>query len=284
MKKAKESLQDDPTFKRKKFQFDHVWPILKNAEKWLDNAAPHAAKPRRRKESSEGSQTDSRTTETSENPSFFVDLNADEDEQEYINDELVSQERPIGTKMAKMRRKAVEEKKKGYEKIIADNQAIKELLQKNMLEKSSFASKMEQYTSNKLNIQRQRDEDKIMLTSLDSITDPMDREFLKMRKTEIMQRKAREAQSQGMPPTFGYGNFNNLNQFQSGSEATFHSGNFGSTFPFGFRGTDGYGGASHTGGSSQFDTSGELVPEVNQSGRFGRNDGYDGTDANLPEY
>lgn len=67
-----------------------------------------------------------------------------------------------------------------------------------------------------------------MLTSLDSITDPTDREFLKMRKIEVMQRRAREAQLQGSPPmTFGYGNFSNLNQFQGGSQATFHYGNFG---------------------------------------------------------
>ena len=49
-----------------------------------------------------------------------------------------------------------------YDKIIADSWAIKELFKKNMLEKTSFASKIEQYTLNKLNIQRQCDEDKIM--------------------------------------------------------------------------------------------------------------------------
>ncbi|KAM5554503.1 hypothetical protein ABKV19_022739 [Rosa sericea] len=287
-KKAKESLLDDSTYKKKKFQFDHVWPILKNAEKWLDNAAMTVPKPRRRKESSEGSQSGSRTSRTSDTLSFSVDLNADGDEQEYINDEVASHDRPMGTRMAKMKRKATDEKKKNYEKIMADNQAIKELLEKSMMERSSFASKFDHYTSSKLDIQRQREENKIMLTNLDSITDPTDREFLKMRKAEVMQRRARESQSQGSPPTtFGYGNFSNLNQFQSGSEATFHSGNFGSPLQFssGFGGSGGSGGVPHAGGSSGFGTSsGGGVPQYNESGGFGTSDGYGGSDANLPEY
>ncbi|KAM5572164.1 hypothetical protein ABKV19_012298, partial [Rosa sericea] len=54
----------------------------------------------------------------------------------------------------------------------------------------------EEYASQKLAIQRQREESKIMLTSLDSITDPEGREYLRMKKAEIMERRARESQLQ----------------------------------------------------------------------------------------
>ena len=58
-----------------------------------------------------------------------------------------------------------------------DNNAIKELLEKSLQDRTSFASKFELYTSNKLDIARQREENKIMFTNLDSITDSIDREF-----------------------------------------------------------------------------------------------------------
>ena len=140
-KKAKEALLDDVTYTKKKFQFDHVWPILKDAEKWLDNGVAHVPKPRRRKDSSEGSQSGSLTSKSSTTSSIYVDLNADEDEEEYINDEVGSVNRPTGTKAAKMKRKVTDEKKKIADKIIEENRAIKELLEKSLQDRTSFASK-----------------------------------------------------------------------------------------------------------------------------------------------
>ena len=76
-----------------------------------------------------------------------------------------------------------------------------------MSDRSSFSAKHEQYVATKLEIQRQREESKIMLTSLDSIADPKDREYFEMRKNEIRQRKARESQQRQSSTTFGYENF-----------------------------------------------------------------------------
>ena len=156
-------------------------------------------------------------------------MNEDEDEQEYINDEIPSLDRPIGTKAAKMKRKANNEKKTITDKIIADNRTIKELLEKSLLDRTSLASKIEHYTSNKLDIQRRRDENKIMLTNLDSITNPIDHEFIQMRKAEVMQRRAYESHVQeSQQTTFDYGTCSNLNQFQGGCQVTFDSINFDS--------------------------------------------------------
>lgn len=120
-----------------------MWPILKDAEKWIDNGAIHVPKPRWRNDSSEGSQSGSRTSKSFAIPSVCVDLNADEDEEEYINDEVGTINRPTGTKAAKIRRKVIDEKKKIADKIMEDNQAIKELLEKSLQDRTSFASKFE---------------------------------------------------------------------------------------------------------------------------------------------
>ena len=98
-----------------------------------------------------------------------------------------------------------------------------------MLERNSaFTVKHEQYSSQILAIQREREENKIMLTSLDTITDPEGREYLRSRKAEIMERRAR--QSRQPPVASGFGNFNNINQFQGGSQGPFNSRNFASPF------------------------------------------------------
>ncbi|XP_004309421.1 PREDICTED: uncharacterized protein LOC101314716 [Fragaria vesca subsp. vesca] len=80
--KAKQILLDDPNFTKKKLQFDHVWHILKDAEKWADT---------------------------------------DEDEQELYNDELDTSRRPIGVKKAKLKRKEANEQTKIAKQIRESN-------------------------------------------------------------------------------------------------------------------------------------------------------------------
>ena len=69
-----------------------------------------------------------------------------------------------------------------------------------------------------------------MLTSLDTITNPEGCEYLRLRKVEIMERRAR--QSRQPPVASSFGNFNNINQFQGGSQGPFNSGNFANPFQF----------------------------------------------------
>ena len=88
-----------------------------------------------------------------------------------------------------------------------------------MSDRCAFSAKHEQYAATKLEIQRQREENKIMLMSLDSISDPKDREYFEMRKNEITQRRARESQQQQSTMTFGYNNFANMNMFQGDTQA-----------------------------------------------------------------
>ena len=95
-----------------------------------------------------------------------------------------------------------------------------------------------------------------MLTSMDSIRDPEGREYLRLKKAEIMERRARHSQQQQSTATFGFGNFGNMNQFEGGSHGTFNASKFASPFQFpsgmnGYGdhhgGTAGYGGVPHYG-------------------------------------
>jgi hypothetical protein len=146
-----------------------------------------------------------------------------------------------------------------------------------MSERNNFSAKPDQYATQKLAIQRQHEERKIMLTNLDTISDATDREYLRMRKAEIMELRTRESQLQQSSGVFGYGNFNNLNQFQGGSQGNFNSSNFfGSPlqFPSGFGGSGGYEGVPHYGTSGGSGT----------SGGHGGNVGDGRSDNSLPEY
>lgn len=69
-----------------------------------------------------------------------------------------------------------------------------------------------------------------MLTSLDSITDQEEHEYLRMKKAEIMGKMTWQSKQQQSPSSFGYGNFNNTNQFQAGLQVTFNSCNFANSF------------------------------------------------------
>ncbi|XP_040363995.1 keratin, type I cytoskeletal 9 isoform X1 [Rosa chinensis] len=278
---AKQHLLDDPNYTKKKLQFDHVWPILKDAEKWTDNGRS-STKPRQKNYSSEGYESTSRTSQSSGTLPFDIDLNADEDEQELFSDELASPHRPIGVKKANLKRKELNEKSKIAQQVKESNQELKELLEKSLLERNVFSSKHEEYASQTFAIQRQREESKIMLTSLDSITDPEGREYLRMKKNEIMERRARESQLQQSPATFGYGNFGYGQHYGGGS------GGYGQHYG----GTAGYGEIPHYGGSGGSGTSGAHAgvqqfggsSGSNTHGGYGGMPEHGGSNDSLPEY
>lgn len=70
--------------------------------------------------------------------------------------------------------KATEEKKKSYDMADIDKLAKSYLKENSMLE-NNLRLQDEHYTSNKLNIQYQPNEYKIMPPSFDTITDPINR-------------------------------------------------------------------------------------------------------------
>nr|XP_011463646.1 PREDICTED: heterogeneous nuclear ribonucleoproteins A2/B1-like [Fragaria vesca subsp. vesca] len=271
---------------------------VKNMNQHLDTDRS-STRPRQRNDSSEEYESASRTSQSLGTLPFDVDLNVDEDEQELYNDELGTSRRPIGVKKAKLKSKEANEQAKIAKQIRESNQELKELFEKSLLERNAFTVKHEQYSSQILAIQREREENKIMLTSLDTITDPEEREYLRSRKAEIMERRAR--QSRQPPTTSSFGNFNNINQFQGGSQGPFNSGNFASQFQFpttfgGYGnhhgGGAGYGGVPHYGGSDGSRTSDAQggVPQFRDSGGSKTYSGYGlmpvhgRDDDDLPDY
>ncbi|KAL5832636.1 hypothetical protein ACOSQ3_016310 [Xanthoceras sorbifolium] len=80
--RAKVLFSEEKEYKLKRFQFDHVWPILKDIEKWMDNGSIQMSKQGRKSNGFEGSQLEeSPIWKTSRASSSFIDLNAKEDEE-----------------------------------------------------------------------------------------------------------------------------------------------------------------------------------------------------------
>lgn len=84
---------------RRRQGFDHVWPILKDAEKWLDPLRKETTK----RHHSDGYQAGSPISAPPGTQSS-TDLNAGEDFQPEVSSNVDSSGRPTGIKKEKMRR------------------------------------------------------------------------------------------------------------------------------------------------------------------------------------
>ena len=102
---AKVLLAQDLNFK-KGFKFDHIWPLLKDIEKYADSSSTQTPGSRKRSNWNEVSQSDSNKGEESIGASSFsIDLNADFENEDQFNDNNDTVERPTGRKKEKMKKK-----------------------------------------------------------------------------------------------------------------------------------------------------------------------------------
>ncbi|KAK3183829.1 hypothetical protein Dsin_031115 [Dipteronia sinensis] len=178
MNQAKILLAQDNKYKYG-FKFEHVWHILKDMQKFVDNDIATLVS---RRESSHfvSSQEDSLTPEspTMAYPRLFsFSLNITSDDGGGS-----SSQRPIGVKKAKFKRRAEEKNSTICDTLKEGQQQIMELR-----------------------------ETKIVMMDLNIITDPMKREFVKQQQLKIMTKHAWQ-QDQGSQNTSGsFGDFfNNL--------------------------------------------------------------------------
>lgn len=237
MNRAKALLMEDKKYERVGFQFEHVWPILKDQEKWMDNANIDVITQRGRNNFFDESQSqESPTAKSSSMSSFAVDLNTDEDDFGANFGNTTSSSRPVGRNKEKMKRKQDDEKKKLME-MLQKNSELLESYQANYLGKKeklighfeSHAKARDDLARQKLNFRREREETRIMEKDLNSIYDPNEREYWRSRKAEIMENRARHLEMQRSSANNIHGNFNISEQFQGGSSGGINIGfnNFG---------------------------------------------------------
>ncbi|KAL5854502.1 hypothetical protein ACOSQ4_004304 [Xanthoceras sorbifolium] len=219
LNQAKALLAQDPKFK-KGFKFDHMWPLLKDTEKFADVNTDHTPSRRKRNECNDVSQSDS-TKSTPGASSFCIDLNADFESEEQINDNNDPFERPVGRKKEKMKRKQVDEVTQFYKSFKEENQEMKGIFKesndrlqesKTMIEKNYELQLLRAQNEVKnIELKERCREDKFLLKDVNSIEDPMLREAFRKEQMNIYERRARDRQSQG-----GIESSNTFNQYFGG--------------------------------------------------------------------
>ncbi|KAL5741765.1 hypothetical protein ACOSP7_028497 [Xanthoceras sorbifolium] len=205
LNQAKALLAQDPKFK-KGFKFDHMWPLLKDTEKFADVNTDH---------------TLNSTKSTPGASSFCIDLNADFESEEQINDNNDPFKRPVGRKKEKMKRKQVDEVTQFYKSFKEENQEMKGIFKesndclqesKTMIEKNYELQLLRAQNEVKnIELKERCREDKFLLKDVNSIEDPMLREVFRKEQMNIYERRARDRQSQG-----GIESSNTFNQYFGG--------------------------------------------------------------------
>ncbi|KAK3221840.1 hypothetical protein Dsin_008865 [Dipteronia sinensis] len=199
MNQVKILLAQDNKYKHG-FKFDYVWPILKDMQKFTNNDTATSAFQRESGHfvsSQEDSPTPESPTMASPGLSLFS-LNITSDDVEGS-----SSQRPIGVKKAKFERRVEEQNSAFCDTLKEGQQQFMEVFKQNAGER--------QRTNDILERKVECRETKIVMMDLNTITDPMKREFVKQQQLKIMVKQARQ-QSQGSQYTSGsFGDFfNNL--------------------------------------------------------------------------
>ena len=197
MIQAKMLLAQDKSYE-KGFKFDHVWPILKDIENFIDNF--NSAEVFQRQTGRFVSQESE--TPTSKSPqSVPCEMSSNSLN---INDENIggsSAQRPIGVKKAKFKRKNDKEVLNSFETIQEENRQLAAIFNRgNSARVQNYEIQMK-----KLALAEYREDNKILFKDLNSITDPSLREFFQNEQSRIMQKRAQQQ---------GQGSQNNSSSFQ----------------------------------------------------------------------
>ncbi|KAF8380827.1 hypothetical protein HHK36_028321 [Tetracentron sinense] len=179
----------------------------------------------------EGSQTRTPISRSPETPST-VDLNADEDEQTPIEVCADSSGQPMGRKKEKMRKRLAADKSALIAGMFQENHAILETFKRGEIKRNERLAQMDNDATirynvmmlqaenkrNKLQLRREKQEREFMEKDLNSISDPIEREYFRDKKLEIVEKGARDSQVGGSSATFNHDDFNSFSQYQGGYE------------------------------------------------------------------
>ena len=171
--RAKILLMQDANYK-KGFKFDHVWNIMKDFQKFKDDATIARQVYQKQTSNYVSSESDNPISNSyqPESPglsSFPINLNDD-------NIGGSSSDRPIGVKKAKAKRKMEEENSSLKE----ENIKLFEMLKKSHEDRHiafNIEEKKIEIENKKLALKAEREDNRIMSIDLDQITDPNRRAF-----------------------------------------------------------------------------------------------------------
>ncbi|KAL1188068.1 hypothetical protein V5N11_000501 [Cardamine amara subsp. amara] len=159
--------------KYKKFNFDHVWPILKDIEKFLNNHTSRATAFQEEGRNVISSSSFQDESSLSSGMNSF-DLNTNSEETTFN----LSQ-RLIGMKKAKRKQQS----DKQFKQMMEQNDKLIKAIAKG-------TSKRNEIQRQKVEVQRMKQEHKILFADLNSITDPASRAYIENQRAIILSRRA----------------------------------------------------------------------------------------------
>ncbi|KAK4737340.1 hypothetical protein R3W88_001037 [Solanum pinnatisectum] len=154
----------EPTYK-KGFKFDHVWNLMKDFE---NPTSPIVSSPNL--------------------SSFSLNLN------ENFSDHT-SSERPIGVKKSKLKRSKDEGLSSAMKLFETENNRLGKMLSESATSKQQDGERLDRYIKAK----EFRDETKILMKNLETISDPNVREYLQREQQRILEKRNRQSQPQSQP-------------------------------------------------------------------------------------
>ncbi|XP_073120858.1 uncharacterized protein [Henckelia pumila] len=201
----------DPNYS-KGFKFDHVWPILKDLEKFSSDIHPSSFETQTKFTNLDSSQSETHTPETQLSGSeglnsFTINLSSDEN----VGD--TSSDRPIGVKKAKLKKKKEENiaellstMKQGHRNLVEVLQqgsaSLQQTYDMKMLELHNNALKLENQKS-KIEARKQQvalaalqEENRVLYMDLSTIGDPESREIVRAERAKIMQKRKQSSEQQ----------------------------------------------------------------------------------------
>ncbi|KAL5756357.1 hypothetical protein ACOSQ2_021103 [Xanthoceras sorbifolium] len=221
LNRAKALLAEDQNFK-KGFKFDHVWPLLKDTEKYTYNIMITPSRRNRNDCTNEALQSSSPSSKSPRESSFCVDLNADFEREDPIHNNSDSFGRPAGVKKEKTKKKQGEEMIQFCKSMKEENKQLTSMFKESKACMQETQSLMQndyqlqllraQNEAKKLELRERCEENKILERDVDSINDPMIRDALRSEQMRIYAKRARDQQFEG-----GSGSSNTFSQFFGGS-------------------------------------------------------------------
>ncbi|KAG5625128.1 hypothetical protein H5410_010346 [Solanum commersonii] len=168
---AKMLLMQEPTYK-KGFKFDHVWNLMKDFEKFKDiDIGKKKVQGQGSTLQSSESEVPSPTSPIVSSPnlsSFSLNLN------ENFSGHYTSSERPIGVKKSKLKRSKDEGLSLAMKLFETENNRLGKMLSEFATSKQQDGERLDRYIKAK----EFRDETKILMKNLETISDPNIRDYL----------------------------------------------------------------------------------------------------------
>ncbi|CAA0832679.1 Unknown protein [Striga hermonthica] len=212
IEQAERLFEQDPKYKDG-FKFQHVFRLFKEFGKFDDNVSQPRSR-RRDFDTLNGSfesdvPYDGQPTPESPGLSSFSPQQSDD------GVGGTSSQRPMGAKKAKLKKKNEDQFCQYFNTLNAESDSIVDLLQK--AEECQIVQL--QLQKQQLNLQKKRDEDRILMIDLNTITNPMIRRHWEQKQMQILQeREFEQQQSQATPPSSNTDQFRFLDDIEHAGE------------------------------------------------------------------